>query len=115
MGRDLALNLEVKVGYGRAIFFCFCALAALRVRLVDQARSRFGICAAAVDEERRRCLGLREQEAIKSFACYGQLGDEHGRQSERRVLVATHRLHSGEGHERWSRQSSKSNAASYGL
>jgi hypothetical protein len=55
---DLAPNLEVKVGDGLAVFHFFCALAALRIRRFDQARSRFGSCAAAVDEERRRCLGL---------------------------------------------------------
>jgi hypothetical protein len=57
-GRDLALNLEVKVGDDLGVSFRCCVLAALRIRLFDWALMLFSFDTAAVDGECWRYLGL---------------------------------------------------------
>ena len=57
-GRDGLLNLEVKVDDRFGIALCFGALAALRIRLVDETCVCFIVCATTLNEEGRWRLGL---------------------------------------------------------
>lgn len=58
MGRDGLLNFEVKVDDRFGIALCFGALAALRIRLVDETCVCFIVCATTLNEEGRWRLGL---------------------------------------------------------